>query len=74
MPSASIPLSLSGTFPNNRAVSGIQLGAGRTQFVKGDPSIVINGVGLFSRVAGSAWTLVRIGTNEYDLTGDLAAY
>lgn len=53
-------------------ISGIQIGAGRTQFVKGDPSIVINcSTQLYTRTAGSPWTLYKAGANEYDLSGDL---
>jgi hypothetical protein len=55
-------------------VSGIQIGAGRTQFLKGDPSIVINcSSGLFTRTGGSPWTLYKAAANEYDLSGDLSS-
>jgi len=55
-----------------RYVSGIQVGAGRVAFVKGDPSIIINcSATLYTRAAGSPWTLYKAGANEYDLSGDL---
>lgn len=66
-----IPLNFS-AMPIGSYISGIQAGAGRTQFVKGDASIVIKcSCLLFTRLEGSPWTLYKAAANEYDLSGDL---
>ncbi len=68
---ATIPLNFA-AMPIGTIISGMQIGAGRMVFAKGDPSIVINCAGqLSTRTAGSPWCLYKAAANEYDLTGDL---
>ncbi len=68
-----IPLNFA-AMPIGSYISGIQAAAGRTQFVKGDASIVIKcSAQLYTLKEGSPWTLYKAAANEYDLSGELLA-
>lgn len=57
----------------NPKLSGIQAGTGQTT-VSGAPGVTVNYSSTNkTRAQFSMWTAIRVGTNEWDLTGDLAA-
>ena len=57
--------------PIGSAITGIQAGAGRTQFVAAGGVTLNCSAQLYTRTQYSGWTLVKVATNTYDLTGDL---
>lgn len=59
-----------GVFTVGDTLFGIQLGAGRIQFLEG-AGVIIVGTSKYSRTQGSPWALYQRSLNNWELTGDL---
>lgn len=68
-----VPPNASVAFPLLTRIDGIQAGAGQTTITPGS-GVTINGTpGLKTRAQFSGWSLIKVGTDEWDLLGDLSA-
>ena len=68
-----VPANVTVAIPIGSLVQGIQAGAGQTTLTPAG-GVTINGTpGLKMRAQFSPWALKKVGTNEWDAIGDLAA-
>lgn len=67
-----VPPNSSVAFPVNARIDGIQIGAGQTTIVQGAGVTVNATPGLKARAQNSGFSLVKIATNTWQLTGDLS--
>lgn len=70
-----VPPNASVAFSIGTTINGVQAGAGKTSIAAGS-GVTVNkptGYNAACRAQGSAWGLVKVATNEWDLFGDLEA-
>lgn len=59
-------------FSVGQVLTGIQLGAGRSQFVAGAGVTLNAAIGLYTRLQYAPWALYQRSANSWELTGDLS--
>lgn len=58
-------------FAVGQVLEGVQIGAGRIQFLPGAGVTITSSMRLYSRTTGSPWSLYQRSTNVWELYGDL---
>jgi hypothetical protein len=68
-----VPTNTTAAIPINAEIHGVQRGTGQTTIFPADGTVIINASGGKLKAAArySAWTLKKVGTNEWYAWGDL---